>query len=139
MAKVNGLGCAVTVADAGGTARNIVNDITNYAFTTPRGVSDITGLNSYGHEQLLTLADFTITWNGVFNPTVTTSSHAVFSTVTTTSVQRSTNIQVTSSGGTPQMTLNVIYTDYQITRDTTGDLTWQVPGQNVDGTVPTWA
>jgi hypothetical protein len=138
VAKVNGLGSTVTVADSGGTARNIVNDITNYAFTTPRGVSDITGLNSYGHEQLLTLADFTITWNGVFNPTATTSSHAVFSTVTTTSVQRATVIEVTSSAS-PTMNLNVIYTDYQITRDTTGDLTWQVPGQNVDGTVPTWA
>jgi hypothetical protein len=139
VAKTSGLGSVLTVADAGGTSRAITNDITNYAFTTPRGTQDVTGLNSLGHETILLLADFTITLNGVFNPTVTTSSHAVFSTVTTTSVQRSTNIQVTVSGGTPQMTLNVMYTDYQITRANTGELTWQVPGQNSDGTVPTWA
>lgn len=139
MAKTTGLGSVLTVADSGGTVRAITNDITNYAFTTPRGTQDVTGLNSFGHETILLLADFTITINGVFNPTVTTSSHAVFSTVPTTSVQRATAIQVTNSGGTPQLNLNVIYTDYQITRANTGELTWQVPGQNVDGTVPTWS
>jgi hypothetical protein len=139
MAKTTGLGCAVVVADAGAVNRTISNDITNYAFTTPRGTQDVTGLDKFAHETLLLLADFTVTFNGVLNPTVTTSSHAVFSTVPSTSVQRSTNIQPTNSGSTPQITCNVMYTDYQITRANTGELTWQVPGQLADGAVPTWA
>jgi len=74
----------------------------------------------------------------VFNPTATTASHAVFSTVPSTTVIRATNIQVLG-GGSPQITVNVYYTDYQITRANTGELTWQVPGQLADGAVPTWA
>jgi hypothetical protein len=138
VAKVTGLGCFVSVADAGGTARTITNDITNYAFTTPRGTQDVTGLDKFAHETLLLLCDFTVTFNGVFD-SAANLSHAVFSTVTSTSVFRSTNIQVTNSGSTPQITVNTYYTDYQITRANTGELTWQVPGQLADGTVPTWA
>jgi hypothetical protein len=139
MAKTTGLGGVVNVADSGGTGRAITNDVTNYTFTTPRGTQDVTGVDKFAHETLLLLADFTITLNGVFNPTVTTSSHAVFSTVPSTSVARATNIQPTNSGGTPQITVNCMYTDYQITRANTGELTWQVPGQLADGNVPTWA
>lgn len=139
MAKTSGLGGVVSVQDAGAVARAITNDVTNYTFTTPRATQDITGVDKFAHETLLLLADFTVTFNGVFNPTVTTSSHAVFATVPSTSVARSTNIQPTSSGGTPQITCNTLYTDYQITRANTGELTWQAPGQLSDGAVPTWA
>lgn len=139
MAKITGLGSFVSVADSGGTVRTITNDITNYAFTTPRGTQDVTGLDKFAHETLLLLCDFTVTFNGVFNPTATTSSHAVFSTVTSTSVFRATVIQVTNSGSTPQLIVNTYYTDYQITRANTGELTWQVPGQLADGNVPTWS
>lgn len=139
MAKTSGLGGVVVVADSGAVNRTITNDCTNWTFTTPRATQDITGVDKFAHETLLLLADFTVTFNGVFNPTVTTSSHAVFSTVPSTSVNRSTNIQVTNSGGTPQITCNVAYTDYQITRANTGELTWQAPGQLADGAVPTWA
>jgi hypothetical protein len=139
MAKTSGLGGVVSVQDAGAVARIITNDVTNWTFTTPRATQDTTGVDKFAHETLLLLADFTVTFNGVFNPTVTTSSHAVFSTVPSTSVARATNIQPTNSGGTPQITVNVFYTDYQITRANTGELSWQVPGQLADGAVPTWA
>jgi hypothetical protein len=138
MAKVTGLGSFVSVADSGGTARTITNDITNYAFTTPRGTQDVTGLDKFAHETLLLLCDFTVTFNGVFDYTANLS-HAVFSTVTSTSVFRATVIQVTNTGTTPQLLTNTFYTDYQITRANTGELTWQVPGQLADGTVPTWS
>lgn len=139
MAKTSGLGGVVSVADSGSVARIITNDVTNWTFTTPRATQDTTGVDKFAHEVILLLADFTVTFNGIMNPTVTTSSHAVFSTVPSTSVARSTNIQPTNSGSTPQITCNVMYTDYQLTRANTGELTWQVPGQLADGAVPTWA
>jgi hypothetical protein len=33
----------------------------------------------------------------------------------------------------------VLYTDYQLTRPQTGELTAQVPGVLADGTVPLWS
>lgn len=137
MAKVSGLGEVISVADATPTPRPITNDITNWSFTTPRGVQDTTGVDKLAHESLLLLADFTVTFNGVFNSTAN-QSHDVFKTVPSTSVVRATSIQPTSTG-TPIMNTNCLYTDYQITRAATGELTWQAPGQLADGAVPTWA
>lgn len=137
MAKVTGLGSTVIVADSGAVARTISNDITNYTFSTPRGVQDTTGLDKSAHEALLSLADFSVTFNGVVDTTATTSSHAVFSSVPSTSVARATTITPTSATS-PTMTCNVLYTDYQITRAATGEVTWSAPGQLSDGAVPTW-
>ena len=53
MAKTTGLGSSVSVADAGGTARTISNDSTNYNFSTPRGVQDVTGVDKSANERLL--------------------------------------------------------------------------------------
>jgi hypothetical protein len=33
----------------------------------------------------------------------------------------------------------ILFTDYQLTRSNSGELTWQAPGSLADGTVPTWA
>lgn len=136
MAKTSGLGSVVIVADAGAVNRTISNDITNYSFTTPRATQETTGVDKSAVERLLLLADFSVTLNGVFNPTAN-QSHDVFKTVPSTSVTRATSLQVTSSG-TPILVVNAIYTDYQITRNNTGELTWQAPGALADGAVPTW-
>jgi hypothetical protein len=32
-----------------------------------------------------------------------------------------------------------MFTDYQLTRAQSGELTWTAPGVLADGTVPTWA
>lgn len=125
----------MTVADAGGTVRTISNDITNWNFSTPRGVQDVTGVDKSANERILLLADFSITLNGVFNATAN-NSHDVFKTVPSTSVNRAVLVQATSSGST--MSTNCVLTDYQITRNNTGELTWQVPGSLADGAVPTW-
>ncbi len=138
MPKTSGLGSAVIVDDAAGTPRTISNDITNYSFSTPRGVQETTGLDKSATERLLLLADYTNTLNGVFNNTVN-FSHDVFKTVPSTSVQRTTVVQVLTGGGVPSLTCEVLYSDYQITRAASGELTWQVPGSLSDGTVPTWA
>jgi len=135
MAKVSGLGEVITVADSGGTARTISNDITNWSMSTPRGVQDTTGVNSSANERILLLADYSITLSGVFNAAAN-NSHDVFKTVSSTSVNRAVSVQATSTGST--MATNSIFSDYQLTRANSGELTWQAPGSLADGAVPTW-
>lgn len=138
MAKVSGLGGAIIVADAVPTARTITNDVTNYQFSTPRAVQDTTGVDKSANERLLLLADFSVTLNGVFN-TASNMSHAVFSTVPSTSVTRSVEIDpLGATTGAPSLVVNCVLTDYQLTRAATGEFTWQVPGSLADGAVPTW-
>lgn len=138
MAKTSGLGGVVKVADASSTLQTISNDVTNYTFTTPRATQDITGIDKFATEKLLLLADYTVTLNGVFN-TAANLSHAVFSTIPSTSVTRAVEVDpIGTTAGFPKLTVNNILTDYQITRTNTGELTWQVPGTLQDGAVPTW-
>ncbi len=139
MAKQSGLGGTIIVADAASTLRTITNDCTNYTFTMPRGTQDVTGVDKSAHETLLLLADYQVTLNGVFDSTTANMSHEVFATIPSTSVIREVSIAPTSNSGTPIMVVNCVLTDYQITRANTGELTWQVPGQLADGSVPTWA
>lgn len=137
MAKSTGLAwTTLQVDDSGGTARDIRNDITNLNFSTPRGVQDVTGIDKSAIERLLLLADFSISLNGVFNPAAN-QQHAVFSTVPSTSVNRSVNVTV--NGKNLNQGTAVLFTDYQITRPQTGELTWTAPGQLANGAVPTWS
>ncbi|MFD6035720.1 hypothetical protein ACFWHF_14435 [Streptomyces griseoincarnatus] len=135
MAKQSGLGWTTcSVDDASGTARAIKNDVTNLQFATPRAVQDVTGIDKSAIERLLLLADFSVTLNGVFNPS-SNMSHDVFKTVPSTSVARTTTLTV----GGVTLAPEVLYTDYPLTRGNDGALTWAVPGVLADGTVPTWA
>ena len=134
MAKESGLGMTIAVDDSGGSARTLSNDIVSVDWTTPREVQDITGLDKSARETLLTLADFTITINGIFNDE-SNMSHDVFKTVSSTSVART--VTLTISGQTLPNETN--FTDYSLSRGTTGELTWTAPGVLAGGTVPTWA
>jgi hypothetical protein len=135
MAKESGLAwTTLSVDDAGGVARDIRNDLTGLEFATPRGVQEVTGIDKSAMERLLLLADFSITLNGVFNDAAN-ASHSVFKTVPSTSVARTTSINV--SGQT--LACEVLYTDYPFGRSDSGELTFAVPGALADGTVPTWS
>jgi hypothetical protein len=136
MPKQSGLSwTTASVDDSGGTVRDIRNDITDLGFATPRAVQDVTGIDKAAMERLLLLADFTVDLSGVFNPTATTSSHAVFRTVPSTSVARTTTLTI----GGATLAGELLYTDYSIKRGADGALTWSAPGVLADGTVPTWA
>ena len=134
MAKESGIGMSIAVDDSGGSARTISNDITNFDFSTPRNVQVVTGLDKSAEERLQLLADFSITINGVFNDD-SNQSHAVFSTVPSSSVARTVTITV-SGQSLPNETF---FNDYAITRAATGELTFSAPGTLTGGTVPTWA
>ena len=121
------------MSDSSGTNQiDIRNDTTELSFSTPRGIQDTTGIDKSAHERLLLLADFSIQPKGVFNPTV---SHTVFSTVPSTSVNRPTILTVNGKN----IQANCLYSDYQLQRSNTGELTWSAPGALADGAVPTWS
>jgi hypothetical protein len=134
MAKESGLGMSVAVDDSSGTPRTISNDITNFSFATPREEQDVTGIDKSARERLLLLADFTVELTGVFNDAANLS-HAVFKTVPSTSVARTTTIGV--SGQT--LAGELLFTDYSLERSEEGSLVWTAPGALSDGSVPTWA
>ena len=135
MAKESGLGVTVlSVDDSTPAAQTILNDITDFSMSTPRGVQDTTGVDKSGKEALLLLADFSVTLNGVFN-IAANQSHAVFKTVPSTSVVRT----VTYTHSTQTLANEVLFTDYALTRGADGSLTWTAPGVLANGAVPTWS
>lgn len=143
MAKSTGLAwTTLSVGDSSNATQDIRNDITNLTVSTPRGVQDVTGIDKSAIERLLLLADCSVQLNGVFNPAAN-FSHAVFSTVPSTSVNRAvlitTNGKNLNLGAAGAGAGAVLFTDYQLTRAQTGELTWQSPGVLANGAVPTWS
>ena len=135
MAKEAGLGwTTLSVDDSGGSVQAIKNDVTDFSFSTPRGVQDVTGVDKSAMERLLLLADFSIDLKGVYNDAAG-ASHPVFKTVPSTSVNRTVSLAVSGQ------TLNneCLFTDYALTRAANGELTWSAPGVLADGVVPTWS
>jgi hypothetical protein len=133
MAKASGLGqTTLSVDTSAGTPTDIRNDVTNWQMSTPRGVQDITGVDKSANERLLLLADMSVTYNGVFNAT---GSHLVFRTVPSTSVNRT----CTNTVNGVTLAGEILFSDYQLTRADSGELTWSAPGALADGVVPTWS
>jgi len=138
MAKTSGLGATISIADAGGTSRTISNDITDFSIATPVALQDTTGVDKSAHEKLALLRDLTFQFKGVLNAAAN-MSHAVLSTITTSPSNRATSVYPTSSGSTPVMTANCLYSSYDVSRGNDGALTWQSDGSLADGAIPTWA
>lgn len=137
MAKETGLGVtSFTIDDSAGSGRDIVNDITNFNISTPRGVQDVTGVDKTAFERLLLLADTSGTLNGVFNDAANLS-HAVFSDVVDPTADDSRTFVMVHSAQT--FTAEVHFTDYALTRAQSGELTWSAPYVNADGSVPAWS
>lgn len=135
MAKTNGLAwTTLSVDDSAGVAKDIRNDVTNFDFAMPRAVQDHTGIDKSAIERQLLLADFSINLNGVCN-FAADQQHAVLKTVPSTSVARTVSL-----GHASQTLANeCLFTDYQVTRAATGELTYAAPGVLANGAVPTWS
>ena len=134
MAKQGGMGYTVTMDDAAASPQNISNDVTNFQFSTPRGVQDVTGVDKSAIERLLLLADFSGTLNGVFN-TAANRQHAVMKTIPSSSVIRTLTLAVSSQ----TLANECIFSDYALTRGQDGSLTYSTPFSLADGTIPTWS
>lgn len=135
MPKESGLGVSVLSVDASDTTvKTILNDITDFSISTPRGVQDVTGVDKSAKEALLLLADCSLTLNGVFND-ASDQSHDVFKTVPSTSVART----VTYTHSSQTLAVEIMFTDYALTRGTDGSLTWTAPGVLATGVAPSWS
>ena len=138
MAKESGLASTLSVDDSGGTLRDISNDVTSVTINTPSGVQDVTGLDKSAMERLLLLGDGSGTINGVFNDAATTGSHTVlknYRTILAGQVGRTLAIAI--SGQT--LSMEVIFTSYDLNRAADGSLTFSAPFQLSNGTVPAWS
>lgn len=135
MAKASGLGwTTLSVDDASSSQQVIKNDITNLTISTPRAVQDVTGIDKSAREVLLLLADCSVELDGVFNAAAN-MSHAVFSTVPSTSVARLVTMVVNAKTLAPTLA----FTDYSLSRSASGELIWKAPGVLSNGAVPTWS
>lgn len=137
MAKESGIPIgALTVDDSAGSPQSgIINDIGNFQLATPRAVQDVTGIDKSAIERQLLLADSSISLVAPAFNDASNRFHAVFKTVSSTSVPRTTTITI--SGQT--LAMEMLYTDYQMNRGQDGSLQTTVPGVLADGTVPTWS
>lgn len=137
MAKESGIGwttCSVDNGATPGVLKAIKNDCTAVTISTPRGVADITGLDSSGMERLLLLADCSVEISGVFNDAAD-MSHDVFKTVSSATTVRTVNLTVSAQNFNPEC----VFADYPLARSAAGELTWQVTGVNANGAVPAWS
>ncbi len=133
MAKETGLGwTTLDIDDSVGGPQDLMENTTNFSFSTPRGVQDVTGIDKSAMERLHLLADFSISLNGVFDDDTSDSVHDVFAVLD--------NVR-TVSIAVPAQTLpnECLFTDYALTRAADGSFTFSVPGRLADGTVPLWA
>lgn len=138
MSKTSGLGfTSLSVDDSTGTLQDIRTDVTNFQFATPRAVWDVTGIDKYAFERQLLLADMSMTLNGVFDPGANLS-HAVFKSVSTYDSGREILLvhSAQTLGTTPQV--QMIATDYALTRAQGGEFTWTAPMSLSNGVIPTW-
>ena len=142
--KVTGLAwTTLSVGDSSNATQDIRNAITDLTLATPRAVQDVTGIDKSAIERLLLLADYSVDLKGVFDTLAVSGAHVVFSTVPSTSVNRvvsmTTNGKNLNMGSTGAGNGAVLFTDYKVTRNPTGELLWEAPGVGSTGVVPTWS
>lgn len=138
MAKKAGFPGKLQVDDAVPTLRDISNDVTSVEFGTSRGLQDITGLDKSAMERLLLLSDGKVSIKGVFNDAANLS-HDVFKTVTSSGGTRTVTIDPAGTvSGSARLSMEMLFSSYELSRGEDGSLTWTAEGQLSDGTVPTW-
>lgn len=135
MAAEPGFPFTLSVDDAAAAAQAIGPYVSALQFATPRGVQDITALTMSAIARQLLLADFNITITIPAFDDAANRTHAVFKTVSSTSVARTTSLALSGQTLAPE----VLYTDYQLNRGNDGSIVSSVPGVNADGAVPTWS
>lgn len=139
MAKESGLGItSINVDDSGGTARAVTNDITNFQIGIPSNQQDVTGVDKSAFERLYLLADASVTLNGVFNDAASTGIHTVMKNYRTSADTPAARTTAWSISG-QTLSMNLAYTDYNLTRAADGSLTCAMPANLADGTVPAWS
>lgn len=139
MPKESGLGVTtLSVDDSAGTQRAVLNDVTALSISTPSAEQDVTGLDKSARERLLLLADGEMGLTYVFNDAATTGIFTVlknFRTLAAGQTGRTTTF--THSGQT--LAMELLYTDFPLTRGADGSLGGSTTGRLSDGSVPSWS
>jgi hypothetical protein len=138
MAKQTGIAWTTFSVDSSdGTARDIRGDTTQVDWSTTRAQIDSTGLDKSAMERLLGLADHSVSAQGVpnFGAVPSATSHGVLATIPSTTVVRTVAIGI----GGVSLSAEMYGTNYDISRDQSGSMTWKAQFMLADGTVPTWA
>jgi len=134
MAKTSGLGwTTLSIDDSAGAPQALKNEFLSLDVSTPRATFDVTGLDKYAMERLLGLADATVGGEMAFNPTAD-MGHAVFRTMSSTSVPRTVSLEHSSQ----TLPMEMLITTYDLSRGSDGKLTSKVELVLQDGTAPTW-
>lgn len=136
MAKSSGITTQVQIDDSGGTLRDISNDVESFNLSTPRGTFDITGLDKSAIEKLLGLADGKFSISVYYNTAATTGSHTVLKTISSNSSQRT--VTITPPGGSA-LSMEMVASNYQLTRSKDGMLMGSADFELANGAVPTWS
>lgn len=135
MAKISGLGWTTfSVDDAGGTARDIKNDVNSVEYSITRQVDDVTGLDLSSIERVLLLGDYSCSFDGSVN-FATNASHDVLKTVASADVTRT----VTAVIGGATLTVECLITDYKLSRSNSGAFKWSSSAVLANGTDPTFS
>lgn len=135
MAAEPGFPFTLAVDDAAGAAKTLSPYVSALQFATPRGVQDITALSMSAIARQLLLADFNTTISLAAFDDEADHTHAVFKTVSSTSVARTTTLTLSGQTLAPE----VLFTDYQLNRGNDGSITSSIPGVLASGVVPTWS
>lgn len=133
MAKITGITAVVTIADAGGTARTVSGDVTDFALNQTRAQIDVTGLDKDFFERLPGLGDWSFTFNTAFNPAAN-QFHAVVSSMGT--ALRAITVSF-SGGGTANGTAAL--ESYAVTRAQGGAVTSSATFNCANGTGVVWS
>lgn len=132
MSKESGLGWTTASIDtSAGVLKALVNAFTSLEVATPIAVQEVTGLDKSAMERLHLLADASATFNGVFDD-AGDGPHDVF-----TPLSNVRTVTLAHSGNT--LSMEMLLTDYPLSRADDGSLTFAVPAVLANGTVPTWA
>ncbi|HUV73870.1 MAG TPA: hypothetical protein VMW79_06150 [Anaerolineae bacterium] len=135
MGKVTGLGMTLSVDDDAGNLQDISGDAPSFTVNTSRGEQDVTGIDKSAMERLLLLGDAEISISGVFNAAL---SHLVFrkiGTILAGQVGRTVTIAYPDA---VTLSMEMVFSSYNINRGADGSLTWTATGKLADGTVPTF-
>lgn len=134
MAKQSGIGWTkLEVDDAGGTARELKNDVLSLDLSTPRANFDVTGLDKAAIERILGLADATVSLTMAFNPAAD-QQHAVFRTTSSGSTSRTVSLEHSSQ----TLVMEMLPTKYDLKRGNDGGLEPSAELVLSSGTAPTW-
>ncbi len=130
--KITGLAwTTLSVDDSAGVVRAIINDINDFQFATPYGLTDVTGVDKSAIERLQLLADFSIGLNGTVNVDAN-ASHDVFKILTGVRT-------VTITHAAKSLPNECLFSDYSWKRDGSGSLGWSAAGVLANGVVPLWS